>query len=456
MHRRNIGNRHPGKRLGLGQIRRDQACQRQQPPPQHRQCVRRKQTRARRRNHHRIDHHRHALDMPHQRVAHRLNRRGVTQHAGLDDVRADVVQHHRDLLRHEFRRHHVHRMYAQRVLRSQRGDRGGSVRTEYRDGLDVRLDAGTAAGIRTGDHQHAAMHQSACSHTPGLGCDHLAQLVHHPADQGLVLAFRHDADQRFGAALTDQQPATCRSTAPRPPRSPLHALVAQRRRTGEAHVLQQLRQRREHAAHLARRASLLRRSPPAPAARPPARRPVVAKSDRIRWPDCSPPRFMPDRAHLLGHVAVADLGAMQWQAAARPGAAPGPRLDITVATMPLAAQPAVPAPGLRDQRQDLVAVDQLRRSRRPSSAGRRRRPARCRDARHAPTPGAQRYAGTVEPQPWLMLKPSGATPTGMTVAPSSHSTVGATRYAAPCAQSTTIFRPSSRRPRGKLAFAASI
>ena len=36
-------------------------------------------------------------------------------------------------------------------------------------------------------------------------------------------------------------------------------------------------------------------------------------------------------------------------------------------------------------------------------------------------------SGTVEPQPRLMLKPSGATPTGITSAPSSHSTVGATR-----------------------------
>ena len=40
------------------------------------------------------------------------------------------------------------------------------------------------------------------------------------------------------------------------------------------------------------------------------------------------------------------------------------------------------------------------------------------------TTWAQRYSGTVEPQPRLMLKPSGDTPTGTTVAPSSHSTVG--------------------------------
>jgi len=55
-----------------------------------------------------------------------------------------------------------------------------------------------------------------------------------------------------------------------------------------------------------------------------------------------------------------------------------------------------------------------------------------------------------------MLNPSGVTPTGITVAPSSHSTVGATLYAAPCAQSTTMRIPSSVRPRGKLCFTFSM
>ena len=55
-----------------------------------------------------------------------------------------------------------------------------------------------------------------------------------------------------------------------------------------------------------------------------------------------------------------------------------------------------------------------------------------------------------------MLNPSGVAPMVTTSAPSSHSTSGAVRYAAPLAQSTTIFSPSSRRPRGKLILANSI
>ena len=43
---------------------------------------------------------------------------------------------------------------------------------------------------------------------------------------------------------------------------------------------------------------------------------------------------------------------------------------------------------------------------------------------------------------------SGCTATGITSAPNSHKTVGATLYAAPLAQSTTIFNPSSDDPAG--------
>ena len=73
----------------------------------------------------------------------------------------------------------------------------------------------------------------------------------------------------------------------------LDTLAAQRRGAGEAHILQ-------HAAAVARTsgrprggALLARRctaSTCSAASRP---SPVVAKSDRITWPDCSPPRFMP-------------------------------------------------------------------------------------------------------------------------------------------------------------------
>ena len=88
--------------------------------------------------------------------------------------------------------------------------------------------------------------------------------------------------------------------------------------------------------------------------------PVVAKSDRITWPDCSPPRFMPTSRIALGDVAIARPGAVQRQSV------PGQEsLQTEVGHHggddAVAAQPAAGGPGLRDQRQDLVAVDQFAR-----------------------------------------------------------------------------------------------
>ncbi len=100
-----------------------------------------------------------------------------------------------------------------------------------------------------------------------------------------------------------------------------------------------------------------------------------------------------------------------------------PRLDITVATMPPPRSRPARAPGARDQRQDLVAVDQL------AALVGQQQPVGVAVERDAEIGAvlhhlAHRKSGTVEPQPRLMLNPSGDTPTGTTVAPSSHSTVG--------------------------------
>ena len=59
-------------------------------------------------------------------------------------------------------------------------------------------------------------------------------------------------------------------------------------------------------------------------------------------------------------------------------------------------------------------------------------------------------SGAVAPTPSLMLKPFGATPIGITSAPSSWNTCGATSYAAPCAQSTTSFRPRRSNAAGNV------
>ena len=50
----------------------------------------------------------------------------------------------------------------------------------------------------------------------------------------------------------------------------------------------------------------------------------------------------------------------------------------------------------------------------------------------------------VDPQPSLMLRPSGSAPITITSAPAARSAAGETTLAAPLAQSTTTFSPSSR------------
>ncbi len=57
-------------------------------------------------------------------------------------------------------------------------------------------------------------------------------------------------------------------------------------------------------------------------------------------------------------------------------------------------------------------------------------------------------SGWTEPHPRLMLVPSGLQLIENTCAPSSDSTLGATLYVAPLAQSTTIFMPSNIIPLG--------
>ena len=82
---------------------------------------------------------------------HRLDRRGAREHADLHRVDGEVGKHGVDLRGDEVRRHVVDAGDAQRVLRGQRGDHGGAVDAERREGLEVRLDAGAAAEVRAGN-----------------------------------------------------------------------------------------------------------------------------------------------------------------------------------------------------------------------------------------------------------------------------------------------------------------
>ena len=65
-----------------------------------------------------------------------------------------------------------------------------------------------------------------------------------------------------------------------------------------------------------------------------------------------------DLAHALDHVAVAHLGAVQGQPVAGEEALK-PKVGHHRGDDAVAAQPAAVGPGLRDQREDLVAVDQF-------------------------------------------------------------------------------------------------
>ena len=86
-----------------------------------------------------------------ERVGHRRDMGGRDQHPGLDRIRADIGKHMRDLRRDDTGRHDMDAVNALRVLHRHRGDRGHGIGAEHGRGLDVGLDAGAAARIRTRD-----------------------------------------------------------------------------------------------------------------------------------------------------------------------------------------------------------------------------------------------------------------------------------------------------------------
>src|SRR6202048_4687970 len=116
-------------------------------------------------DHDRVDHDRDAAGSLAQNRGDGFDDRQIVQHAGLDRIGADVVEHDLDLPPNKLGWDRQNPEYALGVLRSQRGYRGGGVGVEHRHGLNVGLDAGAAAGIGTGDDQHPAVHgySAACA-----------------------------------------------------------------------------------------------------------------------------------------------------------------------------------------------------------------------------------------------------------------------------------------------------
>ena len=161
-HRGLVGDRHAAQRLRLRQVGGDQRGQRQQAPPEQPQRRARPAARApplatmtgsttsgtpR------------AIAASTSQTAAIVA--AVAEHAGLDHVGADVVQHARPFAPRRTPAAPACTPARRGVLRGQRGDRGHGVAAERRDRLDVGLDARAAAGIGSGDHQHPAAHQAA-------------------------------------------------------------------------------------------------------------------------------------------------------------------------------------------------------------------------------------------------------------------------------------------------------
>ncbi len=129
-------------------------------------------------------------------------------------------------------------------------------------------------------------------------------------------------------------------------------------------------------------------------------------------------------AHRLEHVAVADLRPEEANARfAEPALEPEVRHDGRDHRLPT--KLAAPLEVERDQRHHLVAVDDpalLVDDDQPVGIAVERKP----DVGPPATTVSCSSLGWVEPHSWLMLSPSGARPSGITSAPSSHKASGAT------------------------------
>jgi len=144
------------QRLGLGDVGRDEGRNGQKPLPHDGGGGVIQQPRAVLGDHDGVHHHR-------ARAGDRLGdaRRDIRgeEHPGLDGVGADILEDRGDLRGDELRRHGMHAAHAQGVLRRQRRDRGGSPGAEGAHGLEVGLDAGAAARVRS-RHDQNAFHAS--------------------------------------------------------------------------------------------------------------------------------------------------------------------------------------------------------------------------------------------------------------------------------------------------------
>ena len=170
--------------------------------------------------------------------------------------------------------------------------------------------------------------------------------------------------------------------------------------------------------------------------------PVVARSRKITWPDCSPPSTRSSALHRGEHVAVADgrldhVDARRRERVVQPEVRHHRDRDRVVAQPPRSCRSSAAITMIWSPSTML-----------PCSSTASTRSASPSNARPASAPvgddrGLQRRAGRSNRTPALMFVPSGAACSTTTSAPSARNAAGPSSDAAPLAQSSTTRRPSS-------------
>ena len=165
-----LGNGMPHQPGRLIQIRRDQTRPWEQLAHQHRHGLVRNEFVAAGGDHHRVKHHVGQAVVIHG-PGHDLDHLGRVQHANLDGVHADVLDHRLDLRLQERGRHGMNALHADGVLRGQGGDRAHAVAAQRCKGLQIRLDAGATAAVRASDGEQSGVMGRRVRY--GLGHDRL-------------------------------------------------------------------------------------------------------------------------------------------------------------------------------------------------------------------------------------------------------------------------------------------
>ena len=145
-----------GQNLRLWRIRRDEAGARDQFRPDGADGALIDETIPGGGHHHGIDDARGKRRLRVKGFGDRLDELRRAEHAGLDRVGADIGEGDLDLAKYSVERDRPDTVDAFCVLHGDRSDGGHRMTAEHGDGLDVRLDAGAAAGIGAGDDEDAA------------------------------------------------------------------------------------------------------------------------------------------------------------------------------------------------------------------------------------------------------------------------------------------------------------